>query len=66
MMPESLPDFPNILAALEAAQVCFVLIGGLDDLNAMKMAAGRPKDQLHLLELTALRLVTQDSGSADV
>lgn len=28
-MPESLPDFPNILAALEAAQVRFVLIGGL-------------------------------------
>ncbi len=28
-MPELLPDFPNILATLEAAQVRFVLIGGL-------------------------------------
>ena len=28
-MPELLPDFANVLAALEAAQVRFVLIGGL-------------------------------------
>jgi len=169
-MPESLPDFPNILAALEAAQVRFVLIGGLamvahgsahitvdidicyardrdnfsalvaalkpsnphlrgapeglpfffdtrtfanvlnltlatdlggvdllgevpgiasfdalwersvvielegvavhvaslDDPIAMKVAAGRPKDHLHLLELKALRLITQDGDPADV
>ena len=168
-MPESLPDFPNILAALEAAQVRFVLIGGLamvahgsahitvdidicyardwdnlaaivaalkpsnphlrgapeglpfffdtrtfanvlnltlatdlggfdllgevsgvtpfdalwersvvielegvavhvaslDDLIPMKGAAGRPKDQSHLLELKALPFVTQDASSAD-
>ena len=36
-----------------------VHVASLDDLIAMKQAAGRPKDQSHLLELQALRKLTQ-------
>jgi hypothetical protein len=32
----------------------------VDDLIAMKRAANRPKDQLHLMELEALRKLLQD------
>lgn len=39
-----------------------VRVASLDDLIAMKEAAGRPKDQAHLLELRALRNLMQDSG----
>lgn len=40
-----------------------VHVASLDDLIAMKEAAGRPKDQLHVLELKALRAVIQDGDS---
>ena len=36
-----------------------VRVASLNDLIAMKQAAGRPKDQSHLLELQALRKLTQ-------
>lgn len=33
-------------------------VASIDDLIAMKTAAGRPKDQLHIMELQALRKLT--------
>ncbi|MDQ2686895.1 MAG: hypothetical protein M3Y28_03405 [Armatimonadota bacterium] len=37
-------------------------VASLDDLIAMKRAAGRVKDQNHLLELEALRALVRDEG----
>jgi predicted nucleotidyltransferase len=38
-----------------------VRVASLDDLIAMKRAAGRPKDQAHLMELQRLRSLVQES-----
>lgn len=40
-----------------------VRVASLDDLIAMKRAAGRPKDLTHLRELEALRVLTQQEES---
>ena len=40
-----------------------VLVASLDDLIAMKQAAGRPKDQAHLLELRALRHLSDEDAA---
>jgi predicted nucleotidyltransferase len=42
-----------------------VHVASLDDLIAMKRAAGRPKDQNHILELEALRKLTQEADETD-
>lgn len=42
-----------------------VHVASLDDLIAMKRAAGRPKDQKHLRELEALRALVQDGGQGN-
>ena len=39
-----------------------VRVASLDDLIAMKQAAGRVKDQLHLLELQALKRLLAEEG----
>ena len=38
-------------------------VASIDDLIAMKMAAGRPKDQNHVMELRALRELTASYNS---
>lgn len=42
-----------------------IRVASLDDLIAMKRAAGRPKDQQHLRELEALRALVQDGGQGN-
>jgi hypothetical protein len=42
-----------------------VRVASLDDLIEMKRAAGRPKDQSHLLELEALLKLTQENENAN-
>jgi len=42
----------------------YVSVASLDDLIDMKKAAGRVKDQLHLLELEAIRKILGEQGDA--
>jgi predicted nucleotidyltransferase len=42
-----------------------IKVASIDDLVAMKQAADRTKDRLHLLELQALKKLSQDAGSND-
>lgn len=55
-------DFERAYQAGDEVQVgdSRAKIAALDDLIAMKCAANRPKDQLHLLELLALRKLRQE------
>ena len=39
-----------------------VKIAGLDDLIAMKKAAGRPKDRVYVEELEAIRRIRRERG----
>ena len=39
-----------------------VKVAGLDDLIAMKKAAGRPKDRVYVEELEAIRRIRRERG----
>ncbi len=42
-----------------------VHVASIEDLIAMKRAANRPKDQLHLMELQALRDLIRSEGAEE-
>lgn len=55
--PAGSPDYEALRAHAERVTLdgVAVLVASLDDLEAMKRAAGRPKDQLDLEEIDAIR-----------
>jgi hypothetical protein len=55
--PDPRLDFPSLIGRSIAAEIfgVTVRVAGLDDLMAMKRAAGRPKDRIELEILGALR-----------
>jgi predicted nucleotidyltransferase len=57
MQPSGAPPYDELRARADRLEIegVGVLVASLDDLTAMKAAAGRPKDQLDLQELEAIR-----------
>jgi predicted nucleotidyltransferase len=55
--PAGAPDYETLRARAERATLdgVAILIASLDDLESMKLAAGRTKDQLDLEEIEAIR-----------
>ena len=63
--PDGARPYPEIRSRAERVEIAAgleVLVAGFDDLMAMKRAAGRPKDQLHLTELSELRELGEETG----
>ena len=64
-LPSGIDSFAGLWnrAAVMEIDEMTVRVASLDDLMAMKTAAGRPKDQRHLMELSALkRIVAEEEG----
>ena len=57
VQPDGSKGYQQLLAGSIEAVVdgIAVRVAGIDDLIAMKKAAGRPKDRLHLEELEAIK-----------
>lgn len=63
MLPAGVESFEGLWnrAVAMGLKDCTVRVAGLDDLIAMKTAAGRPKDRLHLMELQALKRLAEEN-----
>jgi predicted nucleotidyltransferase len=59
--PDGSPDYPTLRARAERATLdgVAILIASLDDLESMKLAAGRKKDEIDLEEIEAIRRLRQ-------
>ena len=58
-LPDGIDSFAGLKARADLKDMgdFLVPVASIDDLIAMKKAANRPKDQMHLLELYALQTV---------
>jgi len=60
--PDGAPPYGELEARAVSLEVCDrqVAVAHIDDLIAMKRAAGRPKDLIHIMELQAIKKLTQE------
>ena len=65
--PDGAPPYAELRARATSRNLYGrdVLICSIDDLIAMKTAAGRVKDQLHLLELQAIKKILAEQNAPD-
>ena len=63
--PEGAPPYDDLRRRADRIQTegMQILVASLDDLEAMKRAAGRPKDQVDLEEIEVIRRLRRQLGT---